>query len=213
MHVFQLEFCTYFTSLPCPLHVIFVRGDSGFSMLLSGQMLVSVRSEQAAISLSVLLSICPSVCMFKVSNSSQVDNGWQPDWTSHVTCWPFALSSYKHAMRICHTIWRKLGWRPAPISPLHLLSSTSFPLLHFFPFYFVTLQFLWHSLGKKKLASYKVCTRCSGTFHTKTSHWTNWVAKSIHYPQKAFCQWRSTTEILAIISGGSCHVLLKLSVR
>lgn len=131
--VLQLEFCTYFTSLPCPLRVRFVRPDSRFSTILSGQMLVSVHSEQAAVRLSVWVS--------KVSNSSQVDNGWQPDWTSHVTCWPFALTSYKHAMRICHTMWRKLGWRPVPLSPLHLLSSTSFPLLHFFLFYFVTLQF------------------------------------------------------------------------
>jgi len=37
--------------------------------------------------------------------------------------------------------------------------------------------------------------------------------KSLYYPHKEFCQWRSTTKILAIISDGSSHVLLKLTPR
>ena len=151
-------------------------------------------------------SVCPSVCLSVCPRFPIRVKSTMADNLIERATWPVDLSRCRPISMPWEFVTQYDGnWGDVPRLS-HL--CTSFLQRHFlcfiffFLFYFVALQFLWHSLGKKKLASYKVCTRCSGNFYTKMSHWTNRVAKSLHYPHKAFCQWRSTAKILAIISGG-----------
>lgn len=132
-------------SLLCPLRTMLVRCGSGFTKLLSGQILVSVHSELPAVCLSVCLSLCPR---FPIRvKSTMADN------LIERATWPVDLSRCRPISMPWEFVTQYNGnWGDVPRLS-HLCTSfleRHFLCFIFFLFYFVTQQFLWHSLGKEK---------------------------------------------------------------